>query len=314
MKHTPKIIFVLVLFFFISQVTGLFITSKYIDIKETVSVDPLTNETTISKNITYGELPLNIERPVIEPKTSFTYIILAIIVATILALLLMRLKKVILWKTWFFFAVFMCLTISFSAFIPQLIAAPIAFMLALWRIIRPAFIIHNITEIFIYGGIAAILVPIMNIFSIIMLLLLISLYDMYAVWKSKHMIKMAKFQAKAKVFAGLLIPYKKEKGERKKKIKKQGKVVFKGVKTAILGGGDIAFPLLFAGVVMKTLMLENIFIIAFLKTLIIPFVTAIALLLLFVKGKENKFYPAMPFLTIGCLVGYGILLLINVFV
>ena len=151
MKHTPKIIFVLVLFFFISQVTGLFITSRYIEIDETKEIDPLTNETIIIKNITYGELPLNIERPVIEPKTSFTYIILAIIIATILALLLMRLKKVILWKAWFFFAVSMCLTISFSAFIPQLIAAPIAFILALWRIIRPAFIIHNITEIFIYG-------------------------------------------------------------------------------------------------------------------------------------------------------------------
>lgn len=308
MKHTPKIVFILVLFFFISQVMGLFVTSKYINVEETISVDILTNETTIVKNMTYGTLPLNIERPIIEPKTSFSYILAAIIIATILALLLIKLKKVILWKLWFFFAVFMTLTISFSAFMSQMIAIPIALILALWRIIKPTFIVHNLTEIFIYGGIAAILVPIMNIFSIIILLIIISIYDMYAVWKSKHMIEMVKFQAKTNVFAGLLVPYKKKKG---KQVKKGGKVVFKGVKTAILGGGDVAFPLLFAGVVMKSLMLENIFIISFLKALIIPVVVTIALLLLFVKGKENKFYPAMPFLTIGCLVGYGILLLIN---
>ena len=48
----------------------------------------------------------------------------------------------------------------------------------------------------------------------------------------------------------------------------------------------------------------------FLQTLIIPVVTSIALLLLFLKSEKGKFYPAMPFLTAGCLVGFGIVYLI----
>ena len=69
--------------------------------------------------------------------------------------------------------------------------------------------------------------------------------------------------------------------------------------------------LIFAGVVMKGLMLTNPELIGFLKVLVIPLFTSIALLLLLIKSQKDKFYPAMPFLTAGCLVGYGVLYLIN---
>ena len=83
--------------------------------------------------------------------------------------------------------------------------------------------------------------PLLNIFYAYILLIILSLYDMYAVWKSKHMVKMAKFQTRSGIFAGLLIPYG------FKKAKKKGMVK---VKTAVLGGGDIGFPLLFAGTIL----------------------------------------------------------------
>ena len=131
--------------------------------------------------------------------------------------------------------------------------------------------------------------------------LLISAYDIYAVWKSKHMVTLAKFQTSSKVFAGLSIPYKMPKKEAKKKT---GKVVkIEKIKTAILGGGDIAFPLIFAGVVMKQ--------VGFLTSLIIPVFVSAALLILFIKSKKDRFYPAMPFLSFGCLVGYGFVLLLG---
>ena len=74
------------------------------------------------------------------------------------------------------------------------------------------------------------------------------------------------------------------------------------VKTAILGGGDIGFPLLFAGVVMKT--------VGFTKVLIIPVVVSISLFILLYFAEKNKFYPAMPFLSAGCFLGYGLVTLI----
>ena len=176
------------------------------------------------------------------------------------------------------------------------------------KIFKPKVWLHNLSEIFIYGGLAAIFVPVMNVFSAFMLLLLISIYDMYAVWHSKHMIKLAEFTNETNVFAGLSIPYERSSGKLKGKF--TGKLVKSKIRNAILGGGDIGFPLLFAGTVLKTLVMTDVLYIAFLKTLIIPIFTAIALLMLFIKGNKNKFYPAMPFLSIGCLVGYGIILLL----
>jgi hypothetical protein len=113
------------------------------------------------------------------------------------------------------------------------------------------------------------------------------------------MIKLAKFQTKARIFAGMLVPYNMPKIKpTKAKVKKAAKKLKKiKIKTAILGGGDVGFPLLFAGVMMKE--------IGLLKAMIIPvFVTAALLMLLF-TGKKDRFYPAMPYLSLGCLAGYA---------
>ena len=99
---------------------------------------------------------------------------------------------------------------------------------------------------------------------------------MIAVWYTKHMIKLAKFQTSLKVFAGLLIPYDKK-------------------RAAILGGGDIGFPLLFTVVIYKSLGPS---------ALVIPLFVALSLFLLLVYGKKNRYYPAMPYLSAGCLAGY----------
>ncbi len=293
MKHSLAVTLVLVGVFLISQLVGLAITNQYID-------HFTTEETGV---VTFTSLPYNVSRPEVEPSTSFAYIIIAILIGTGLIFLIIKFKVFRLWKLWFFLSVFITLTVAFAAFINQFVAGFIALALAIWKVYRPNVYIHNLTEIFVYGGLAAIFVPIINIFAAGMLLALISAYDAYAVWKSKHMIKLAKAQANAKLFAGLFIPYKIPKAAAKGKTIK--------IKTAILGGGDIGFPLIFAGVVMKDLMLTNTVGIGFLKSLVIPLLTSAALLWLLMKAEKDKFYPAMPFLTAGCFVGYLIVWLIG---
>ena len=83
-----------------------------------------------------------------------------------------------------------------------------ATIFATYKVVKPNVYVHNFTELFIYGGLVAIFIQILNIYSAVVILILISLYDMYAVWKSKHIQKLAKFQTKSKVFAGLFIPYR----------------------------------------------------------------------------------------------------------
>lgn len=301
MKHTLKITIILVLLFFFSQVIGLAVTNEYID-------HMVTAET---GNVTWVELPLDIERPDIEESSSYIYIFAAIIIGTLLVLLLIRTKAYRLWKLWFFLAILICLTIALAAFIPEYFAFLGALIVALLKIYRPNVYLHNLTETLVYGGLAAILVPIINLAAMLILLVLVSIYDMYAVWSSKHMVKMAKFQSKSKMFAGLLIPYKPKSVAGIWAKKAKSKKIKTGMRSAILGGGDIGFPLLFAGVVMKGLMLENTLFVGFIKALIIPVLVSIALFLLLIKSKEDRYYPAMPFLSIGCLAGYLIILLIG---
>lgn len=297
MKHNLFAISFLVIVFLLAQVVGLAVTSHYIE---------------------KPELPLSIERPIVpEEQQSYTFvpIFIFILIATALGLLLIRFSMMKLWKFWFLLSVWLCLTISFSAFIPEKFATGIAVILALLKVFRPSFIIHNFTEIFIYGALAAIFVPILNVIAVVVLLGLISIYDYIAVRRTKHMVKLAKFQGKSKLFAGLLVPYKRKgktpeghitlgKNVRIKESKEENTKGKSGI--AILGGGDIGFPLLFAGAVMK----QFGFGLWDFRTFIVPLFAALSLLLLFLFSTDKKFYPAMPYLTAGCLLGYAVVWLI----
>lgn len=300
MKHNLFAISSLIVIFLLAQVVGLAVTAHYIE-KPT--------------------LPMNIERPVVpEQQQSYTFIpiFIFILIATALGLLLIKFSMMKLWKFWFLLSVWLCLTISFSAFIPEKIAIGMAVVLALLKVFRPSVIIHNFTEIFIYGALAAIFVPILNVTAVIVLLLLISIYDYIAVRKTKHMVKLAKFQGKSKMFAGLLLPYKTKGDSEKmtghisigknvkpmKTIEKEAVPAKQGM--AILGGGDIGFPLLFAGAVMKQFGLGFFDY----RIFIVPLFAAISLALLFLFANNKKFYPAMPYITTGCLAGYGIVWLL----
>ncbi|MEK6940441.1 MAG: presenilin family intramembrane aspartyl protease [Nanoarchaeota archaeon] len=261
MKHPSKINVIILILFLVSHLIGLYVTSVYLN----------------------KDLPYNLERPSInveKPLSSTMYIIIVIVVLTILLLLLIKLKLGVLWKIWFSMAILLTLSVSFSAFFHSTIAFIVAIVFVALRLFRNNVIVHNFTELFVYGAISALFAPVLSIEIASLVLIGVSAYDFIAVRKTKHMVSLAKFQAKEKLFAGFLIKYKNN--------------------MAILGGGDIAFPLIFAGV----LMVDYGFL-----SLIISLTAMLGLLTLLFISKKKRYYPAMPFITAGCFVGYGILLL-----
>jgi presenilin-like A22 family membrane protease len=176
MKHTLAVTLILVAVFFVSQIVGLAITSQYISQR-------IVNETTGEViNISYAGLPLDMQRPEVDESQSYLFILGAVLIGTVLVLLLIKFKGFKLWKMWFFLSVALCLTISFYAFtrqifpatwpsfIPSGLALALAITLATLKIYKPNFIIHNLSEVFIYGGLAAIFVPIMNVYAVVILL------------------------------------------------------------------------------------------------------------------------------------------------
>ena len=248
----------------------------------------------------------------------FSFVIVLIFIAV-----LMKFKSGIIMKIWFFSVVVITIAIVLNALILKLnipystwIAGIIALVLAYFKVFKKNIITHNLTELLIYPGIATLFVPMLNLTTTIILLILISAYDIWAVWKSKFMMNMVKFQMKnVGLLGGFIIPYASKKVKEKIKLLKlkyknniPDKIIVKNklkVGVAILGGGDIAYSLIAAGVAMKTFG-------GFYYGLIISLFAALALLYIFIFGK-NKPTPAMPYITIGVFLGYLLCWLISLF-
>ena len=306
MKHKPKIVAILLGMFLITQFIGLYVINFY--------------------SLPANELPLGMGYPQ-TPQTCdinsladffsctqyLSTIIFAFIIAITLFLFRTKLKAEFIIRVWFFFVVTIALMIALLAILPEInyifiISGIVALFLSFMKVFKRNLWVHNGTELLIYPGIAAVFLPILNIYTVLILLVLISIYDMWAVWHSKIMIKMAKYQInKVKAFSGFFIPYvsKKVKLQIQRMKASKSKMKNKKIKisVAILGGGDVVFPIITAGVVMLTYGLFY--------SLFVIFGAAAGLLYLFIRSEKKKFYPAMPFITAGIFAGLLVAWLIS---
>ncbi|MBI2629751.1 hypothetical protein HYW76_01490 [Candidatus Pacearchaeota archaeon] len=316
MKHNIKITLLLIGMFFITQLIGLAVINSYSPYQE-ISYNQTSGE---YENITISkELPYGLQPPEISPEISLTSIVVAMIISIILILVLMKIQAKIFIRLWFFLVIVIALAIVFYSAISGVNYAPyialvIALPLAFFKIFRRNIIVHNLTELLIYPGIAVIFVSILSFWTIIILLILISAYDIYAVNYAGFMQKMAKYQINTvKIFSGFFVPYADKKTKQKINFLKDkyknnipDKVIRKNkikVSLAILGGGDVVFPIILAGVVLRSFGL--------IPALLVSVFATFGLIYLFVSAKKGKFYPAMPFITAGCFIGLILAFLLN---
>ncbi|VVB80199.1 Signal-peptide peptidase, presenilin aspartyl protease [uncultured archaeon] len=286
--------------FLLTQFIGLFVISSH------VVPNYLDAQVSDQEQLSYGYYFFNI--------------IVSLAMAVLIFVLITKYKLVAFMRIWFLVVLTIALSISLSAIIKLFglnsywIALIIAIPLGILKLVRPSIIIHNGTELLIYPGLAAVFAQILSPLYAILFLLLISIYDFWAVWHSGLMQRMAKFQMnEMKVFGGFYIPYlTKELREKiqKMKIKFRGKKINKkiGIKVpiAILGGGDIVFPIITAGVFMNAF------------NSIAPAIAIIlgafaGLTYLLMVSHKKKFYPAMVYITPGILIGLAIWFLLRYF-
>jgi len=318
-KHALNVTIFLLGMFLVTQLLGLAVINAYSPRTE-IAINQATGQQE-AVNVT-PQLPYGMQPPEMKPEVSFLSIIFSIFLATAFILLIRKFKIHILLRIWFFSVVVLAIGITFNAFISKFLQGPaqvlalvVALPLAFYKVFKRNIIVHNITELLVYPGIAAVFVPILNVWTTIALLIVIAIYDVYAVWHAKFMQKMAKYQIQQlKVFTGFFIPYVANKDrikiERIKhtnlsqnaKIKKLKKLRIK-VNLAMLGGGDVSFPLIFAGVLLRAY--------GIMPALLIALTSTLALALLFMLAKKGKFYPAMLFLTPACIIGWIIGVLIG---
>jgi presenilin-like A22 family membrane protease len=314
MKHNLKITSILILMFFITQLIGLLVIHAYTPNIQAIEVNGSL------QNITTNPLPYGLETPEDAQEVSLISIIFAFAIAILVIFFLTKIRAASFLRIWFFVVVILVLSVTFFAFeilipweipyntaliIPLIFAIPLAF----FKIFKRNIFVHNFTELLIYPGIAAVFVPLLGLWSIIILLILISIYDMWAVWHSGIMQKMAKYQMEEmKVFGGFLVPYlnkqQREKVKELKKSKSTKKVSMK-INLAILGGGDVVFPIITAGVILRLWGL--------LPALSVIVFATLALFCLFSFSKKGKFYPAMPFISSGLFIGILLGYLIHIY-
>jgi len=313
MKHSIKITVILIALFLAAQLIGMAVIYSYSPETETINVNGnLTNVT--NYNLPYGfEPPKDIEKQ--SPWSVFWQIAISFVVVILIYLALMRFGFAPVLRIWFFVVVTIALAVSANAlfrnFVPYsaYVSFAVGVAFAFLKMFRKNIIFHNFTELLIYPGIAALIVAMFASYTSIplvlavLVLVAVSVYDIYAVWHAGFMQKMAKYQIqKVKIFAGFFVPYIKREDRILTKNTKKGKKVKATI--AILGGGDIVWPMILAGVVFIQFGL--------ISSLIIALGATIALSGLLVSAEKGRFYPAMPFISAGCLIALGIVYLLQV--
>lgn len=231
------------------------------------------------------------------PEISFWYFIFSFTVATLFIFLLIKLlkfnkQKKIVFKTIFTLAVFLGGTLLLSVWIQG--AAPLFLMgiLIFWWWTKPSILIQDLCVVLGIAGTGSFLGLSLSPEVVVILLIIFSIYDFIAVYKTKHMIKMAKEMIESKAILALVVPpdiagFKRHLG----RVKPGGKFL-------VLGGGDIVFPLLFASSLVPYGILDSLIVAIF------SLFGLAAGFLFFVSQKKRRPIPALPPIALFSIIGF----------
>ena len=237
--------------------------------------------------------------PQISPGKFIFYFLIATLFVLLLSYLIkFKRGKGIIFKILFVFAVSFGGLLSLEVWLSEPISLIVIVSLILWWWKFPSVFNHNILIILGIAGVGSILGLRLTPEIIIGLLIIFSIYDFIAVYKTKHMVKIAKEMIESKAVLALIIPssfrdFRGSLGE-----------VRPGGKFLILGGGDIIFSLLFC----VSLVPQGI-----LSPLIVAFFSLIGLFtgfLFFISQKTRQPIPALPPIALFSILGYLITRLI----
>jgi presenilin-like A22 family membrane protease len=245
---------------------------------------------------------LEVEK-IIIPQISFPKFIFSFFLATLFIIFLTRFLKLkrakgIIFKIIFSLATFLSGGLLLSVWMPDLFALFLMIILIVWWFKKPSVFIQDILIVLAIAGTGSILGLGLTPSVIIPLLIIFSIYDFIAVYKTKHMVKMAKEMIESGAILGLVIP------PGISGFRGTIKEVRPGGKFLVLGGGDIVFPLLFCSSLIPSGMVPVLIVALF--SLVGLFVS----FWFFISQKERKPIPALPPIALFSIIGFLITLII----
>jgi presenilin-like A22 family membrane protease len=234
------------------------------------------------------------------PSFSALEFIFYFFIATLFAFLIFRFlrERVIkgkIYRILFLSVSFFSSLIFFESLLPEPIPLILVFLLISWWIKKPIVLNQNLLIIFSLAGIGASLGLSLEPEAVILILIILSVYDFIAVYKTKHMVKIAKDMIETGTILGLVFPFEPLGFLKSTKEIKPGEGKF-----LILGGGDVALPLIFSVSLIKIGIWKS-FLVAFFSLL-----GFFANFLLFLFQKERRAIPALPLISLFSIAGYFI--------
>ncbi len=196
-----------------------------------------------------------------------------------------------LFKLLFILAIFSGGVFIFNLWLSDIISLVlIGLLILLWSKKRNVFI-HNLCVMLGIAGTISITGLSIKPITVVFLLVLFSIYDFIAVYKTKHMVKMAKSMIQSGAILGFIIPH--QFSFFNKKIDSIDKDW-----AFVLGGGDIAFPLLLVCSLIPSSISDALIVALFsLFGLFLSFY-------IFINQKKKKPIPALPPIALLSVIGY----------
>jgi len=237
------------------------------------------------------------------PQVSSPEFIIYFILGTLFLFLIshflkLKKEKSTIFRLIFIFVVFFGGSLFLQIWISDILALVLMGFLVLWWVKKPSVLIQDICMILAIAGVGSSLGVTFTPLAVVFLLIIFSIYDFIAVYKTKHMVKMAKEMIENKAILALVIPqtlygFKENLG----KIKLGGQFL-------ILGGGDVIFPLLLSASLIPQGVI-NSFIVA-----IFSVVGLSVSFYIFSSQKFRQAIPALPPIALFSIIGFLITLII----
>lgn len=170
----------------------------------------------------------------------------------------------------------------------------LAAALLTWTVLRfKIVLLHNIGIVLALSGVGAVIGFSLTPISVVILLVILSFYDIIAVYKTKHMVKVAEDMIKAGAISGLVIPQAwRDWLDNLQNVRPGGKFM-------ILGSGDVILPvILVASVISYHNLMSGLIVSVF------SFIGLFLTFYLFINQKTKRPMAALPPIAAALIIGY----------
>jgi len=227
------------------------------------------------------------------PILSWWQFLLAFGIGTAIVLGLIRIMHGGLFlRLFFLLAIFSGTFTTLNIFVADAWAFIFSLFLIFLYIIWPYVWLHDLVLVLTLSGIAALLGVSLNPWTVVLILIFMSIYDYVAVYKTKHMVRMAKAMISGRAIFAMIFP------EHWQGFKSRLSEARPGEGFMMLGTGDFVFPLIMAASAYAVSSVSAWLVFAF------ALLGLLLMHLIFVSQKIRRPMPALPPLAAFAIMGF----------